>query len=211
MIPLLVAIAIIFVPLGAAMWYASDRIQDITIEYTQCEEMALNNTFTPIPDNYTSYNFKRDYTGYKPNFSWRIVTDDTQPYEEDRKVCQIQFQVLTDIKGPLYLYYRLHKFHANHRRYVKSFSEDQLNGKAASLDTIKNTVGQNCEPLSQRDGKRFIHVVLLPIVCSMILFQLRLKQLMVQVLIKRCSLPKRVSIGQLTKIDSKRPNIVILR
>ncbi|CAD1808557.1 LEM3 (ligand-effect modulator 3) / CDC50 family protein [Candida parapsilosis] len=153
-IPLLVAIAIIFVPLGAAMWYASDRIQDITIEYTQCEEMALNNTFTPIPDNYTSYNFKRDYTGYKPNFSWRIVTDDTQPYEEDRKVCQIQFQVLTDIKGPLYLYYRLHKFHANHRRYVKSFSEDQLNGKAASLDTIKNTVGQNCEPLSQRDGKK---------------------------------------------------------
>ncbi|KAG5417640.1 LEM3 [Candida metapsilosis] len=153
-IPLLIAIAIVFVPLGAAMWYASHKIQDITIEYTQCERLALQNVFTPIPDNYTDYNFKKEYAEYKPNFAWRIVTDDTQKYEEDKKVCQIQFQVLDEIKGPLYLYYRLHKFYANHRRFVKSFSEDQLNGKPASLNTIKNTVGQNCEPLSERDGKR---------------------------------------------------------
>ena len=39
-IPLLVAIAIVFVPLGAAMWYASHKIEDITIDYSQCQNLA---------------------------------------------------------------------------------------------------------------------------------------------------------------------------
>ena len=40
-IPLLVAIAIVFVPLGAAMWYASHKIEDITIDYSHAKILAL--------------------------------------------------------------------------------------------------------------------------------------------------------------------------
>ena len=154
-ITLLVAIAVVFVPLGAAMWYASDRIEDITIEYTQCEYLALSNSWTSIPDKYIDYNFRNNSKNVPdPQFSWRLTNDSTQRFEDERLVCEVQFQVPQTMKGPIYLYYRLHNFYANHRRFVKSFSEDQLNGKAASLDTIKNTVGQNCQPLSDVNGTR---------------------------------------------------------
>lgn len=154
-IPLLVAIAIVFVPLGAAMWYASDRIEDITIEYSHCENLAQFGRWTTIPDEYIDYNFRKTYGNItQPSFAWRLTNDTSQQFEDERKVCQVQFQVFHTMKGPLYLYYRLHNFYANHRRYVKSFSEDQLNGKAASLDDIKNTVGQNCQPLSDVNGTR---------------------------------------------------------
>ncbi|KAF6063468.1 LEM3 (ligand-effect modulator 3) / CDC50 family protein [Candida albicans] len=123
-IPLLVAIAIVFVPLGAAMWYASHKIEDITIDYSQCQNLARN-----IDTNSES----------KPKFSWKL---------------QMTHRNNLMMKSPIYLYYRLHNFYANHRRYVKSFSEDQLNGKPATLNTIKNTVGQNCQPLSDVNGKR---------------------------------------------------------
>ncbi|CAI5756520.1 unnamed protein product [Candida verbasci] len=153
-IPLLIAIAIVFVPLGAAMWYASDKIEDITIDYSRCTALATSDYWQPIPDNFTAFNFRKKFDGFQPDFRWRIGKDDSQLFDEDQFVCQIQFQVLERMKGPIYVYYRLENFYANHRRYVKSFSEDQLNGKAASLSDIKDTVGQNCEPLSQRDGKR---------------------------------------------------------
>ena len=66
------------------------------------------------------------------------INNDTSQQFDDEKllVCQVQFEV-GKMKGPIYLYYRLHNFYANHRRYVKSFSEDQLNGKPATLNTIK--------------------------------------------------------------------------
>ncbi|RCK67188.1 Alkylphosphocholine resistance protein LEM3 [Candida viswanathii] len=154
-IPLLVAIAIIFVPLGAAMWYASDRIEDITIEYSQCENEATYAAWTYIPEKYVDYNFRQNYGEIiQPSFAWRLTNDPSQPFEDERTVCQVQFQLFHPMKGPIYLYYRLHNFYANHRRFVKSFSEDQLNGKPASLDTIKNTVGQNCQPLSEINGTR---------------------------------------------------------
>ncbi|KAI3406849.1 LEM3 [Candida oxycetoniae] len=153
-IPVLMAIAIVFVPLGAAMWYASHRIIDISIDYSQCENMANENYWTKIPVNFTEYNYRKKYDSDHSSFSWKLAVDDSQPFEDERRVCQVQFQVLEDIKGPIYLYYRLHNFYANHRRFVKSFSEDQINGKRASLSTIKDTVGQNCEPLSQINGTK---------------------------------------------------------
>jgi hypothetical protein len=148
-IPLLISIAIVFVPLGAAMWYASHRVQDIMIDYTQCQVLASHDYWSEIPSNYT-FNFNSNSSEWS-NPQWKLDTDESQPFEDERLVCRIQFAVPTRLKPPIYFFYRLKRFHANHRRYVKSFSEDQLNGKRASLDVIKNTVGQNCEPLSAND------------------------------------------------------------
>lgn len=148
-IPILLVVGIVLVPLGVAMWLASHRIEDVLIEYTHCETLASNETWTAIPDEYVTYHYKNNPT--VKTAQWKLELDESQAYDDEKNVCKIQFHVPHKIKGPLYLFYRLKNFYQNHRRYAKSFSEDQLNGKAASVDTIKNTVGLNCEPLSVND------------------------------------------------------------
>lgn len=146
-IPIFVIIAVIFAPLGAAMWYASHRIKDLAIDYSQCEVMANTNYFQEIPQEYLDFNFPTQDSSYVPKASWKLSTDDSQAFEDERNVCIIQFEVPDDMKGPIYFFYRLKNFYANHRRFAKSFSEDQIEGKIASVSTIKDTVGQNCQPL----------------------------------------------------------------
>ncbi|CAK7909931.1 alkylphosphocholine resistance protein Lem3p [[Candida] anglica] len=154
-IPILVAIAVVFAPLGAAMWYASHQVQDFAIDYTQCELVASKDYYSEIPQEYLDFNFKSSSSKTLPKASWKLATDESQPFEDERNVCLIQFEVQNDLKAPLYFFYRLHKFYANHRRFAKSFSEDQIEGKAASINNIKETTGQNCEPLSlDEHGKR---------------------------------------------------------
>lgn len=149
-IPLLIVIGVVFVPLGAAMWLASHRIEDFAIDYSHCEILANHDTWTPIPQQYLQYNLKQQYK----TPVWKLATNESQQFEDERNVCQIQFSTPSDLKAPIYLFYRLEKFYANHRRYVKSYSEDQIIGKAASAHDVKHAVGQNCEPLSwDKNGK----------------------------------------------------------
>lgn len=153
-IPLLVTMAIIFVPLGGAMWLAAHRVNDFRIDYTQCEFQAQTDHWLPVPDQYLQYHINgfNDVSGAQ----WKLSTDESQQFEDERKVCQIQFHVPTRLKGPIYFFYRLEKFHQNHRRYAKSYSENQLNGKPESGDEVKHATGQNCEPLSMdEDGKPY--------------------------------------------------------
>lgn len=44
--------------------------------------------------------------------------------------------------GPVYVYYQLDNFYQNHRRYVKSRSFDQLNGKYLTADKLND-----CDPI----------------------------------------------------------------
>ena len=57
-------------------------------------------------------------------------------------MCTVQFQIPEDINPPVYLYYRLTNFYQNHRRYVKSYDQDQLNGK-----NVKYADLSLCDPL----------------------------------------------------------------
>jgi len=43
--------------------------------------------------------------------------------------CTVKLNIDTDIEGPVYVYYQLENFYQNHRRYVKSRSNEQLLGK----------------------------------------------------------------------------------
>lgn len=152
-IPLLVVLGVILVPLGVAMWLASHRLEDFHIDYSQCENLASPDYWSAVPSKYLQSNFKNGATLLA---QWKLDTDDSQAYDDEKNVCMIQFDVPHTLKGPLYLFYRLKNFHQNHRRYVKSFSEDQLQGKAASVSVIKDTVGLNCQPLSvNSEGKRY--------------------------------------------------------
>ncbi|VEU22961.1 DEKNAAC104172 [Brettanomyces naardenensis] len=147
-IPVLIALAVLFVPLGAGMLYGARRVEDLVIDYSQCENLANENYYTDVPSEYFDYNFHKKNTLIP---QWKLDTNSSylwNDYPEDRKICKVQFQVPDDIGPPVFLFYRLRNFHANHRRYATSFSEDQILGKQASVSDIKDTVGQNCQPLS---------------------------------------------------------------
>lgn len=153
-VPLFICLAVIFIPIGASMLHASNNIQDFTINYATCSSEATSDSWTDIPIEYYNYHFKSEVNTYP---KWRLSTNDSSvwdDYEDERNICEIQFEIPNELNGPIFLFYKLTGFHANHRQYVKSFSEDQLNGKKASVSTIKDSVGQNCEPLSiNDDGK----------------------------------------------------------
>lgn len=153
LIPILIGLGIFLIPLGVAMWLASHRIEDFTIDYTQCENLAVSGSWLPIPDEYTTYHLDGALV---QQAQWKLDTDESQPFEDERRVCKIQFNVPHDLNSPLYFFYRLEHFAQNHRRYAKSFSEDQIQGRAASLGAIKDGVGENCEPLSNNaEGKKY--------------------------------------------------------
>lgn len=57
-------------------------------------------------------------------------------YDSASSNCQIEFNVPSDIPGPVYIYYRLTSFYQNNRMYVKSFDLKQLGGLASSRSDL---------------------------------------------------------------------------
>ncbi len=139
-IPLLIIIAIIFVPLGAGMWYASHTVQDISIDYSLCEKLASFDHWSEISDNFTTFNFRDNPTiDHKPQ--WRLEKDNSQQFEDERNVCKIQFEVPHTIKAPLYLFYRLHNFH--NTKALDHYFCTNPNNRVISLVAGTNSVALN--------------------------------------------------------------------
>jgi hypothetical protein len=152
-IPLFFGLAVFLIPLGAAMLYGSNNVQDILLYYQDCASKASKDNFSEMPESSYDYNF-HSTMDLKPQ--WKYSLNESETDADEQGQCQIQFQVPNDMGPALFLMYKIENFHANHRRFAKSYSEFQLNGDAASLNQIKNTVGQNCQPLSENeDGVRY--------------------------------------------------------
>jgi len=54
------------------------------------------------------------------------------------------------MESPVFMYYKLSNFYQNHRRYVKSYSSDQLKGNTPDYGTVQ---GGDCKPLDVSNGK----------------------------------------------------------
>ena len=63
---------------------------------------------------------------------------------ENQDECDIKIKIDKKMKQPIMVYYQINKFYQNHRRYVKSKSDKQLNGKSFSLKEMKNS--GDCAP-----------------------------------------------------------------
>ncbi|MCQ2821173.1 MAG: CDC50/LEM3 family protein [archaeon] len=67
--------------------------------------------------------------------------DQCEMYEE----CEIDITVDKEMKPPVMIYYELDGFYQNHRMYVKSRNDDQLNGKSFSVKKMEKDGG--CDPI----------------------------------------------------------------
>ena len=80
-------------------------------------------------------------------FSNKIEEISYQYNEEckGKKNCTITLKVKNDMERNIMVYYQLDGFYQNHRRYVKSKSDAQLNGKDLSFEEMKDS--QDCDPV----------------------------------------------------------------
>ena len=58
--------------------------------------------------------------------------------------CKVTLSIDTDIQAPIYVYYQLENFYQNHRRYVKSRSNEQLLGNELAVDSAEI---KDCDPI----------------------------------------------------------------
>ena len=70
-------------------------------------------------------------------------------YDNDEKCknqpqCTITLNIKNKMERNIMIYYQLNGFYQNHRRYVKSKSDEQLNGKMFSVEEMRNS--QDCDP-----------------------------------------------------------------
>ncbi|KAK9478980.1 ligand-effect modulator 3 family [Lipomyces japonicus] len=141
-LPLFFTIGIIFAPIGALLLYASFRVQELTIDYTHCATEA-SSTLSEIPTKYVQAHFKSVNLKSHPA-QWLIYTNSSAP-DGQQDVCRLRFRIEHDMTPPILAYYKLTNFYQNHRRYVQSIDEDQINGKAVPANKLRSD--NLCKPL----------------------------------------------------------------
>ncbi|KAI4189973.1 MAG: hypothetical protein L6R41_001081 [Letrouitia leprolyta] len=160
-LPLFFAVGIIFAPIGGLLLWASSQVQEISIDYTDCQKLApyvisTSTGFEKIPEDKVSESFKAATCNqHVPQWKRMNTTHTYRNFTttEPSPQCSIQFTIPHDLDPPVFLYYRLTNFYQNHRRYVKSLDTKQLKGDALPPSTIKDS---NCDPLRISDeGKPY--------------------------------------------------------
>jgi hypothetical protein len=163
-LPLFFVVGVIFAPIGGLLLWTSAKVQEIAIDYSTCNTTAPEcdrDTLMPpegayVPsDKVTSY-FKNTTSAADQPTWCRTSTEDAITFGGNRTllstICRIQFTVPDTLSPPVLLYYQLTNFYQNHRRYVKSFDQDQLAGHYRSNHSINSS---DCSPLEgevQPDG-----------------------------------------------------------
>ncbi|KAI4682911.1 hypothetical protein J4E81_009535 [Alternaria sp. BMP 2799] len=153
-LPLFFIVGVIFAPIGGLLLYASAQVQEISIDYTNCNSTApevpvnfdpnAENPLDPIPGGRVSATFR---SKEDPQAMWgwgRETYRFESGVEQETNVCILSFNIPEDIKPPILFYYRLTNFYQNHRRYVKSVDIQQLKGDARSASDLSSG---DCSPL----------------------------------------------------------------
>ncbi|EFW99117.1 lem3 cdc50 family protein [Grosmannia clavigera kw1407] len=147
-LPLFFAIGIIFAPIGAALLYASSRVQMIKLDYTDCAMAAPTTGFDSMPKSKVDTQFKSSSNSSKVAAMWKrtniSVSYDGVEVPGGVQKCSLQFNIPESMGPPVLFYYQLTNFYQNHRRYVKSFYDKQLQGKVFTNDTVHDS---DCDPL----------------------------------------------------------------
>ncbi|XP_065903238.1 cell cycle control protein 50A-like [Dysidea avara] len=127
-----VTVGIIFIALGIGFLVTTARLKNFTYEYTNCRPVNppedVNNSSTCEQYLYQQARL--------PNVERR---------DETTCVCMVNFTIDEDMDTPVFMYYSLHNYFQNHRRFVNSWSGDQLRGEDLEDEGT-------CEPLDHNDS-----------------------------------------------------------
>ncbi|KAG5438177.1 hypothetical protein PCANB_003028 [Pneumocystis canis] len=151
-LPIFFFIGFFFMPLGAGLLYFSSQVHEITIDYTYCDELALNDKFSPIPSQFTQITFASNIAS---KLQWKKYKNEYSIYPDKETVCVIQLEVPVDLNPPVFIYYKLKNFYQNHRRYVKSISRDQMLGLPKTAAELLRA--DDCNPLIVNEEGRPIY------------------------------------------------------
>jgi len=152
-LPTLFAVGILFAPIGGLLIWGSNKVTEITLDYTQCDASAPTDGSTAqLPSSAYSYAFSSGHSGTSLNPpTWTFSNDSTRPVGE-QAVCTVNFDVPYDLDPSVFLYYKLTNYYQNHRRYVQSLDTTQLRGSYRSLSDIN---GGNCKPITSQNDKPY--------------------------------------------------------
>lgn len=145
-LPLFFTVAALFALFGGLLIWSSVIVQEIVINYTRCAFDATSE-FTDMKSSDVLYHFS-DKSSPSHATQWKFTN------ESDHPVCTLRFDIPTEMGHPVYMFYRMTNFYQNHRRYVLSYNENQLEGKPESNQTLKDK--DDCKPLILNDeGKPY--------------------------------------------------------
>uniref|UniRef100_A0A7N0TG76 ALA-interacting subunit n=1 Tax=Kalanchoe fedtschenkoi TaxID=63787 RepID=A0A7N0TG76_KALFE len=115
-------VSIVFIPIGVASLFASRGVVEIVNRYeTECIPLEMRTNKVQFIQSNAS------------------------------KTCFRIIHVKKKMKAPIYVYYQLDNFYQNHRRYVKSRSDQQLKSNSSFSDT------SDCDPEgTTSDGKPIV-------------------------------------------------------
>ncbi|XP_010877447.1 cell cycle control protein 50A [Esox lucius] len=120
-LPAFFVIGLIFIPIGIGLFVTSNNIKEFEIDYTGVDLSS------------PCFNCSQNYI-------WNSTTPCT---------CSVPFSLDQPFESNVFMYYGLSNFYQNHRRYVKSRDDSQLNG---DLSSLKNP-SKECEPYRTSENK----------------------------------------------------------
>ncbi|KAG7465741.1 hypothetical protein MATL_G00156820 [Megalops atlanticus] len=120
-LPAFFVIGLIFIPIGIGLFVTSNNIKEFEIDYTGTDMSS------------PCFNCSQ-------NYSW----NSTAPCK-----CSVSFSLDQPFESNVFMYYGLSNFYQNHRRYVKSRDDSQLNGDKTSL----KSPSKECEPYRTNENK----------------------------------------------------------
>lgn len=154
-LPLFYAVGLLFALFGGLLIWANSQVQELILDYSQCGAQApacgagYEGQTTMPSDAITSY-FKNATTPAQAprwcKYNTTVGYGRRNESQVPTTVCHLQFQIPDDLQPPVLLYYKLTNFYQNHRRYVQSFDQDQLQGKPRDNNSISHS---DCDPLRQ--------------------------------------------------------------
>jgi len=154
-LPIFFAIGIVFAPIGGLLLWGSSKVNEFTIDYTNCDTDApqvsaggdTNNGFQNLPSDKYDYHFANSDAPVPLPPSWLFINNQANPNVSLHSLCRLTFQLPTTLDPPVFMYYKLTNYYQNHRRYVKSLSIDQLKGKIVPIETLDRD--DQCKPVAR--------------------------------------------------------------
>ncbi|OBZ88965.1 Meiotically up-regulated gene 89 protein [Choanephora cucurbitarum] len=158
-LPTLFIVGILFCPAGGLLWWNSNRVDQIMINYSYCQDYDAPVYMTSSLYDYQISDSNFDASSMQPpayhysNASSFLDTAWGNPNNLQIPRCAIDFTIPSTMKAPVYMYYRLTNFYQNHRQYIKNFDDTQLSGDIQSTSVLHT----NCDPLAVNSEGKVIY------------------------------------------------------